>query len=69
MTAAITRIGAEDAALGVHLERSVRTGRFCIYDPEPGTAPGGSCEFRFHRDTPPNWLRTSRPRLRVHAFG
>jgi hypothetical protein len=39
VTAAIGRIAAEDAALGVHLERSVRTGRFCIYDPEPGTAP------------------------------
>jgi predicted ATPase len=33
--AAIDRISAEDPDLGDHLQRSVRTGRFCAYEPHP----------------------------------
>ncbi len=36
---ALRRIEAEDAAVGRHLARSVRTGLFCIYDPDPDAAP------------------------------
>ena len=32
---AIRRIGEHDPALGEHLQRSVRTGSFCAYDPDP----------------------------------
>jgi hypothetical protein len=34
---AIRRIGQVDPDLGRHLARSVRTGTFCCYDPEPPT--------------------------------
>lgn len=33
--AAIRAIGEQHAELGAHLDRSVRTGRFCVYDPLP----------------------------------
>lgn len=33
--AAIRRIAAVDAGLGRHLERSVRTGTSCVFDPDP----------------------------------
>ena len=32
---ATRRIAAEDAAIGEHLDRSVRTGLYCAYDPDP----------------------------------
>ena len=35
---AIVAVGQVDPALGAHLDRSVRTGRYCAYDPEPGAA-------------------------------
>jgi hypothetical protein len=35
---ALRRIEAEDAALGIHLARSVRTGLYCVYDPDPAAA-------------------------------
>lgn len=35
---AIAAIAAEAPDLGAHLERSVRTGRFCAYEPDPGAA-------------------------------
>ncbi len=35
ISTAIARIGEVDAALGRHLERSIRTGLQCSYDPEP----------------------------------
>ena len=34
---ATRRIAAEDRALGDHLERSVRTGVYCVYDPDPSS--------------------------------
>ena len=34
---AMRRIAAGDSALGDHLERSVRTGLYCVYDPESST--------------------------------
>ena len=34
---ATRRIAAEDAAIGEHLDRSVRTGLYCVYDPDPAT--------------------------------
>ena len=34
---ATRRIAAEDSALGDHLERSVRTGVYCAYDPDPSS--------------------------------
>jgi hypothetical protein len=34
----IATIGLQAPLLGAHLEESVRTGRHCIYLPEPGTA-------------------------------
>jgi hypothetical protein len=34
---ATRRIAAEDKALGDHLGRSVRTGVYCVYDPDPAT--------------------------------
>lgn len=34
---ATRRIAAEDAAIGEHLQRSVRTGTYCVYDPDPVT--------------------------------
>ena len=34
---ATRRIAAEDSALGDHLERSVRTGVYCVYDPDPSS--------------------------------
>ena len=34
---AARRIAAEDAALGEHFRRSVRTGTYCVYDPDPAT--------------------------------
>jgi hypothetical protein len=33
--AAIHRIEECDASLGRHLDRAVRTGTFCVYDPAP----------------------------------
>ncbi len=36
---ALRRIQAADPALGDHLSRSVRTGSFCIYDPDAVAAP------------------------------
>ena len=35
----LRRIEAEDPQLGDHLSRSVRTGTYCIYDPDPAAAP------------------------------
>jgi len=32
---AIRRIGQAHPELGRHLDRSVRTGTFCVYDPDP----------------------------------
>ena len=34
---ATRRIAAEDSALGDHLDRSVRTGVYCVYDPDPSS--------------------------------
>jgi non-specific serine/threonine protein kinase len=34
---ATRRIAAGDGAIGEHLERSVRTGIYCVYDPDPAT--------------------------------
>jgi hypothetical protein len=34
---ATRRIAAEDGAIGDHLERSVRTGLYCVYDPDPAS--------------------------------
>jgi hypothetical protein len=34
---ATRRIASEDSALGDHLERSVRTGVYCVYDPDPSS--------------------------------
>ena len=34
---ATRRIAAEDSELGDHLERSVRTGVYCVYDPDPSS--------------------------------
>lgn len=42
ITRAIARIDEVCPALAVHLERSIQTGRFCRYDPEPGTQPAWS---------------------------
>ena len=36
---AIDRIEREEASLGAHLDRSIRTGTFCSYDPDPSAAP------------------------------
>ena len=36
---ALRRIREEDVALGEHLARSVRTGLYCSYDPDPAAAP------------------------------
>ena len=33
------RIDVQDAALGLHLARSVRTGLYCTYDPDPKATP------------------------------
>jgi hypothetical protein len=33
---AIDRIGSEDADIARHLDRTVRTGTYCSYDPDPG---------------------------------
>ncbi|HEY8869231.1 MAG TPA: AAA family ATPase [Candidatus Limnocylindrales bacterium] len=33
------RISLQDARLGDHLARSVHTGQFCVYDPDPGATP------------------------------
>jgi hypothetical protein len=35
---ALRRIRAEDPALGDHLDRAVRTGLYCAYDPDPAVA-------------------------------
>lgn len=35
---AIAALAAVSPALGAHLERSVRTGRYCAYEPEPAAA-------------------------------
>ena len=35
---ALRRIEAEDVALGAHLARSIRTGLYCVYDPDPAAA-------------------------------
>jgi hypothetical protein len=34
---ATRRIATEDGAIGEHLQRSVRTGIYCVYDPDPAT--------------------------------
>jgi non-specific serine/threonine protein kinase len=34
---ATRRIAEEDGAIGEHLQRSVRTGVYCVYDPDPAT--------------------------------
>jgi hypothetical protein len=34
---ATRRIAAADGVVGEHLERSVRTGTYCVYDPDPAT--------------------------------
>ncbi len=36
---ALRRIELEDAALGDHLARSIHTGLFCVYDPDPAATP------------------------------
>ena len=36
---ALRRIAHEDAVLGDHLVHSVRTGLYCVYDPDPVAAP------------------------------
>jgi hypothetical protein len=36
--AALDRIGEAHPPLGRHLERSIRTGTFCVYDPDPPVA-------------------------------
>jgi tetratricopeptide (TPR) repeat protein len=36
---ALARIAASDEALGAHLSRSVRTGLYCVYEPDPDAAP------------------------------
>lgn len=33
--AALKKVGEQDAALGAHLERSVKTGQVCVYSPDP----------------------------------
>jgi hypothetical protein len=35
----LARIELQDPALGAHLARSVRTGLYCTYDPDPAAAP------------------------------
>jgi tetratricopeptide (TPR) repeat protein len=35
--ATISRISAEDSLLGAHLARSIRTGTYCSYDPDPSS--------------------------------
>jgi len=35
----MTRIAASDPHLGAHLGRTIRTGTFCCYDPDPGALP------------------------------
>jgi eukaryotic-like serine/threonine-protein kinase len=37
--AAMARITEHSPALGEHLERTIRTGTFCSYDPDPGALP------------------------------
>jgi non-specific serine/threonine protein kinase len=37
LKSAIRRIAREDAVLGRHLDRSVRTGTYCCYAPDPAT--------------------------------
>ena len=36
---ALRRIREEDAVLGEHLTRAVKTGLYCSYDPDPDAAP------------------------------
>jgi hypothetical protein len=36
---AIGRLKAADPALGEHLERTIRTGAFCSYEPDPRLVP------------------------------
>jgi tetratricopeptide (TPR) repeat protein len=36
---AIRRISKDDPALGAHFQRSVHTGLYCIYDPDPSAIP------------------------------
>ena len=36
---AIERIAAHDGSLGHHLDRNIRTGTFCAYEPDEDTAP------------------------------
>jgi hypothetical protein len=36
---ALNRIASEHRRLSDHLERTIRTGRYCIYDPEPSLQP------------------------------
>jgi hypothetical protein len=41
---ALQRIAADHPALGLHLERSIRTGTFCSYTPDPRLPIGWRCE-------------------------
>jgi hypothetical protein len=43
---ALRRIGEEDAALGEHLARAVKTGLYCSYDPDPASAPAWRTDLR-----------------------
>jgi hypothetical protein len=45
---AISVITEASPTLGVHLDRSVRTGRYCVYDPEPAAALVWSVEDGEH---------------------
>ena len=35
----IQRIAAADPVSGRHLQRTVRTGQYCVYDPDPAATP------------------------------
>lgn len=36
---ALSRIGRQDPSLGAHLDRTIRTGTFCSYQPDPASEP------------------------------
>jgi hypothetical protein len=40
---AIARIGESEPQLGEHLSRTIRTGTYCTYSPDPRAPPGWSC--------------------------
>ena len=48
---AITRIADHHPQLGEHLSRTIRTGTYCAYMPDPRTPPGGT------PDADPRWPR------------